>query len=97
MPTSIIASCFALIAFAASVIGGLAVDNPATTILTRALAAMIVCYTLGVLIGTLAQRAIDEHIANYKKQNPLIPADMLLMADNGGAGKAPDRAAEQPG
>ena len=97
MPTTIIATCFALVAFSASVIGGLAVDNPALTILSRALGSMIACYILGVLIGTVAQRAIDEHIAQYKKKNPLVTADMLVAADDGGASTAPHPAAERPG
>jgi putative Mn2+ efflux pump MntP len=87
MPTRIIATSFALVAFAASVLGGLAVDNPAVTILWRALMSMVICYTLGVVIGTAAQRAVDEHIENYKKQHPLVPADVLAaqMAQTGGA------------
>ena len=73
MPTRLIASSLALIAFAVAVLSGIAVDNPASTILWRAILAMVICYCLGLFIGSASQRAIEEAIEQHKKDNPLAP------------------------
>ena len=71
MPSKLIASSLALLAFAAAVVAGLIVDNPATTIISRALIAMILCYIAGSAIGAVAQRALEEHVEQYKRAHPL--------------------------
>ncbi|MHC4415045.1 MAG: hypothetical protein ACYS0G_07165 [Planctomycetota bacterium] len=59
--SNVIAGCFALAAFAVAVLAGLAGGNPATSILGRALLAMIVCYPVGLMIGMVCQRVLEEH------------------------------------
>ena len=71
MPSKLIASSLALIAFAAAVVAGLIVDNPATTIISRALIAMVLCYIAGAAIGAVAQRALEEHVDQYKRAHPI--------------------------
>ncbi len=56
-----IAGCFALAAFAVAVVAGLASGNTATSILLRALLAMIACYPLGLVIGVVCQHVIEQH------------------------------------
>lgn len=68
-----IAACFALVAFAAAVVVGLAAGNPAGTILWRALVAMLVCWVAGALVGYLAQRAVQVQVESYKTRNPIPP------------------------
>jgi ABC-type proline/glycine betaine transport system permease subunit len=70
MPSRIIATSLALVAFATAVVGGIWADNPALTTIARALVAMVVCYLVGSIIGSIAQRVIDENIQNYKQANP---------------------------
>ena len=61
-PSSAIAGCFSLSAFAVAVVAGLFAHNPASSILIRALIAMIVCYPVGLIIGLICQRLILDHI-----------------------------------
>lgn len=73
MPSRMIACSLALLAFAAATVAGIAVGNPAITTVWRALLAMIGCYAVGSLLGTLAERALSEHIEQYKRDHPLEP------------------------
>jgi hypothetical protein len=71
MPARLIAAAIAILAFTAAVIGGAIVDNPPTVIITRAIVALVACYIAGSLIGAVAQRAVREHIDDYKRAHPL--------------------------
>ncbi len=57
-----IAGCFALAAFTVAVLAGLAGGNTASSILLRALVAMVACYPLGLVIGVLCQHVIEQHV-----------------------------------
>jgi hypothetical protein len=57
-----VAGCFALAAFAVAVIAGLAGGNASSSILVRALIAMIVCYPVGLIIGLVCQHVIEDHV-----------------------------------
>ena len=60
--TKAIAGCFALAAFSVAVIAGLASDNTAASILTRALFAMVVCYPVGLLVGFVCRHVIEQQL-----------------------------------
>ena len=68
--TRAIAGCFSLAAFAVAVIAGLAAGNTATSILVRALIAMLVCYPVGLLIGLVCRRVLEEHIKSQDGATP---------------------------
>ncbi len=58
-----IASVLALIAFAACiVIGGLGAGNTFTTTVLRALLAMGCTYFIGLIVGLVAQKMLDENL-----------------------------------
>ena len=57
-----VAGCFALAAFAVAVVAGLAGSNGATSILLRAVIAMICCYPVGLLIGLVCQHVVEQHL-----------------------------------
>ena len=59
-----VAGCFALAAFAVAVVAGLAGGNTTASILVRALIAMAVCYPVGLVIGLMCQRVVEEHARN---------------------------------
>lgn len=67
----VIASCFALVSFASALFVGAAAGNPLDTILIRALFVMVGCYAVGLIIGAVAQHTIDQHIEQYKTENPI--------------------------
>jgi len=58
--SKLFAGCSALAAFAIAVVAGLAADNPADTILLRAMVSMAACFFLGALLGVAAEAAIKE-------------------------------------
>ena len=62
MPTRIIATSLALLAFAIAIAAGLLAQNPPQQILWRALVCLVTCYGVGAVVGAVAQRAMDEHL-----------------------------------
>lgn len=57
----VIASCFALAAFAVAIFAGLAGENPAAQILLRAVTAMFICYPVGLIVGLVCDNVIRSH------------------------------------
>ena len=66
-----IASCFALVSFAAAIVVGMHAGNSTPTILFRASCTLIVCWFIGYVVGSVAQWAILDHLSRYKQQNPI--------------------------
>ncbi|MHC4081368.1 MAG: hypothetical protein ACYS15_18580 [Planctomycetota bacterium] len=69
-----VAGCFALAAFAVAVVAGLAGGNTTSSILVRALIAMIVCYPVGLVIGLVCQHVIEEHVKAQPAANAVPEA-----------------------
>jgi len=88
----VIATCFALTSFAAALIVGIMAENPLLTILLRALFTMIVCYMIGLVIGSIAQNAVQKQIEEHKRNNP-IPGKETDLAELSG----PARMSESQG
>ena len=60
--SNVIAACAALAAFAVAVVAGLFGGIDATSILIRALLAMLVCYPIGLVIGMICQHVVADHL-----------------------------------
>jgi hypothetical protein len=58
----VIASCFALSAFAIALFAGLYGGNDGAQILLRAVMAMIVCYLVGAVVGMICDGVIHSHV-----------------------------------
>ncbi len=71
IPARVIATCFALLSFAAAIVVGIGAGNSTSTILFRSICVMIVCWFIGRLVGAVAQWAILDHIKQYKEQHPI--------------------------
>lgn len=100
MPSKLIATSFALIAFAIALIAGIAADNPASTALVRALLAMAICYVVGWLLGMVATKATGEHIEAYRQAHPIDETDGQGSAAEDSdrpASGSPDQAAPTEG
>jgi tetrahydromethanopterin S-methyltransferase subunit C len=65
-----IASVFALAAFAVAIVAGLASGNPTSSILLRAIIAMLACYPVGLVVGHITQRVIQDHVEAHRQANP---------------------------
>lgn len=98
IPSRVIASCFALVCFAAAAVQGLAVGNTLFTIIGRSTVVMLVAWCVGTLIGAVAQRTVDQHIDDYRQANPIPEeepvsdddsASLVTQADNAGASNPP--------
>jgi len=74
-PTRIIASCFALSAFAIALIAGLNADRSVSAILSTAVFALVVCYILGLMIASIANVAVSERIDQLKADKPIPTSD----------------------
>ena len=59
-----LAAIVALLAFAVCLcVGGFQAGNPFTTTVGRALVAMAGTYVIGLIVGTMGRRAIEENLA----------------------------------
>ena len=75
IPSRVIATCFALVCFAAALVLGLAAGNAADTIIWRATAIMLISWPVGYCVGAVAQHAVNRNIEAYKAAHPL-PLDL---------------------
>ncbi|MBL8885799.1 MAG: hypothetical protein JNK16_03990 [Phycisphaerales bacterium] len=91
----IIAAALGCSAFAIACVSGLAAHNPSNVVLTRALWALVACYIAGLILGTIGEVIVAQHIENYAKKNPVPdvmspPKEPVLIAelaeDQSGAG-----------
>jgi hypothetical protein len=76
IPARVIASCFALVSFAAAILVGLHVGNSAPTIIFRATCVLLACWFVGYAVGSFAQWAVLDHVNRYKQEHP-IPDDSV--------------------
>lgn len=58
----------ALLGFAGTLVIGLAVDNPFTTIVTRALGVLVLFYPLGYLLALVGAKVVQENFEMHEKQ-----------------------------
>ncbi len=64
-----IASSLALIAFAVCLlIGGLGAGNTFSTAVLRAMLAMALMYVIGLIVGAMAQKMLDENLKNVEEK-----------------------------
>ena len=65
-----IAACLALTAFAVAVAAGLMAHNTADVVLGRALLAMVLGKGLGLVIGLVGTRVVEDQLRAYVSSNP---------------------------
>lgn len=68
------AGSLSLLAFAVCLVAGLNAGNPAATVLSNALAAMGVTFVVGLAVGAMAQRMLDENVASEVAKRTPAPA-----------------------
>ncbi|MEM9063907.1 MAG: hypothetical protein AAGB51_00290 [Planctomycetota bacterium] len=67
----VIAAIAALSGFAIALVAGLAAGNGGATVIGRALVAMLICFIVGRILGTIGAVAVRDHIAKYQAANPV--------------------------
>ena len=70
-----IAASMALVAFFVCILAGMQAENPFTTVVAKALTAMVVTFVVGLVIGAMAQKMLDENLAAAKSGNPEAKTD----------------------
>lgn len=70
-PTKVIAAVLGLAAFAIAVVAGMGAGNDASTVLARALGFMVLCYLIGLAVGHIGERTVEEHLAAYRSKTAL--------------------------
>lgn len=83
-----IATCFALISFAAALGVGVQAGNDTLTILWRALILMAAAWGIGLVVGTIAMRTVEEHLSLYRVEHPIL--DDSEVGDEAGFDAASD-------
>ena len=69
MMTKRIAAIVSLIAFAICLIAGaFAAQNPFTTTVSRALVAMCATWVVGMIVGAMAQKMLDENLRPHEEK-----------------------------
>ena len=94
------AAALALVVFAVCVIAGLNAGNSFETVLTKALLAMAATFAVGLVVGAMAQKMLDENVAaEAAKASPASPAAAPKGAEPGSKGKReiPERIPEPRG
>ncbi|HWE02902.1 MAG TPA: hypothetical protein VG326_10885 [Tepidisphaeraceae bacterium] len=69
-----------LIAFAMCLVMGIVTENDFVTTVSRALKAMFVMLFVGLVIGSMAQRMLDEKLSDQEKK-PDLDASKLTPRD----------------
>lgn len=82
IPTKTIGVVLGLAGFVIAVLAGMAAGNESSTVLLRALAALVGCNAIGLVIGAAGERAILQHVADYQKSNPISESDGAGAADS---------------
>ena len=67
MPKRMAAIC-ALLVFALCVVQGMQANNSFATTVTRALVALACTFAIGLVLGTAAQRMIDENLKHEEEK-----------------------------
>lgn len=71
IPARVIATSFALICFAATIVVGLANGNEWRSILFSALLVCLLAWIVGTVLGMLILRSVNEQIDRHREQNPI--------------------------
>lgn len=66
IPTKVAGACMGLSGFAIAVFAGLGGGHPSEDILSRALLSMLGCYVVGLAIGAVMERAVEERLAAHR-------------------------------
>ena len=64
-----IAASMALVAFAVCILVGLQAQNTFSGILSNAILALVVTFAVGLVIGTMAQKMLEENLADRARVN----------------------------
>ncbi len=86
IPARVIATSFALISFAGTVLVGLFNGNDWKSILLSATIVLVVAWIVGTLVGMLMLHSVNEQIERHREANPAPDENELYESDPAQAG-----------
>jgi uncharacterized membrane protein YcjF (UPF0283 family) len=81
IPARVIATSFALICFAATIVVGMFNNNDWISILSSALLVCMLAWIVGSLLGALILRCVNEQIQQHVAENPIPEENDLYTTD----------------
>ena len=81
IPARVIATSFALICFAATIVVGLANGNGWDSILLSAAIVCVIAWIVGTLLGMLILRSVNEQIERHREANPAPDEKEIYESD----------------
>ena len=75
-----IAAALSMTVFAVCLLAGVAAGNPFGTIVIRALLAMFMTFVIGLIVGAMAQKMLDE---NLKSEQEKLKNDAIRAPEDG--------------
>ena len=76
----VIATSFALVAFALCLISGTFAGNDFSTVIYRSILVMMFTWALGRAVGVVMQVMVEDYINRYKEEKPVPTVE--LLSDN---------------
>lgn len=84
-PSKVIGFVFALTAFAVAIVAGMAAGDSAENVLPRALMVLFVCHLIGLVLGSVVNHVLNEHLVRYEAEHPIPDVAPTARAGTGGA------------
>lgn len=88
--SKLVAAAMGLAGFAVALIAGLHAGNPSATILTNAILALVVCNFVGLMLGSVGERVIRDHVAALRPASGAGPIGAAQAKPGGGTASAGD-------
>ena len=66
--TQRIAAALAMVVFAVCLLAGINAGNPFSTVISRAMLAMLVTLVIGLILGAMAQKMLDENLRTEEEK-----------------------------
>lgn len=86
IPARVIATSFALICFAATIVVGLSNGNDWQSILSSAILVCLIAWGVGTLVGMLILQSVNEQIDRHREANPVPDEKEIYKTDPAKAG-----------
>gem|GEM_PF-6381934 len=85
-PAGVIAACFGLSTFGVAALSGLLNGAEGSAVLGRALAAMIVAYFVGGVIGSISESILDRYLSGQRASLTQEKSTIEKVENSGSAG-----------
>ena len=93
----VVSAAFALSGFTVALVSGMGAGNTSSQVLLRALVALFVCQFVGMIVGSMLDRVLEEHETRYRKDHPIPVVPTVASVRAGETVTIVDEAVDEPG